>query len=343
MSRRIKRSLRILVLVHEDFVPPETILGLTDAEIQPWKCEFDVTSTLREMGHEVKPLGLYDDLNVLRKEMESFQPHIAFNLLEEFHGHALYDQHVVSYLELKRQAYTGCNPRGLTVAHDKALSKKILAYHRIRVPGFAVFPLNRKVRRPRRLGFPLLVKSISVEGSVGISQASIVNDDAKLAERVQFIHRHTNTAAIAEQYVDGREIYVGVLGNERLQTFTPWELKIKRLPEGAPNIATYKLKWDYLYQERVGVTTERAQLTPDLETQIAALSKRIYRLLFLSGYARLDYRLTEDGKIYLLEANPNPNLSYGEDFAESAHHAGLPYKDLLQKIVTLGLSWRSSI
>lgn len=343
MSTRIKRSLRILVLVHEDFVPPETTFGLTDAEIQPWKCEFDVTSTLREIGHEVKPLGLYDDLNVLRKEMESFEPQIAFNLLEEFHGHALYDQHIVSYLELKRQAYTGCNPRGLTVAHDKALSKKILAYHRISVPGFAVFPLNRKVRRPRRLGFPLLVKSISVEGSVGISQASIVNDDAKLAERVQFIHRQTNTAAIAEEYIDGREIYVGVLGNERLQTFTPWELKIKRLPERAPNIATYKLKWDYLYQERVGVTTEQAQLPPELETQIAALSKRIYKLLFLSGYARLDYRLTEHGKIYLLEANPNPNLSYGEDFAESAHHAGLPYKELLQKIVTLGLSWRSSI
>jgi D-alanine-D-alanine ligase len=275
MSTRIKRSLRILVLVHEDFVPPETTFGLTDAEIQPWKCEFDVTSTLREIGHEVKPLGLYDDLNVLRKEMESFEPQIAFNLLEEFHGHALYDQHIVSYLELKRQAYTGCNPRGLTVAHDKALSKKILAYHRISVPGFAVFPLNRKVRRPRRLGFPLLVKSISVEGSVGISQASIVNDDARLAERVQFIHRQTNTAAIAEEYIDGREIYVGVLGNERLRTFTPWELKIKRLPERAPNIATYKLKWDYLYQERVGVTTEQAQLPPELETQIAALSKRI--------------------------------------------------------------------
>ena len=343
MSTTIKRALRILVLVHEDLVPPETTSGLSDKEIQPWKCEFDVISTLQELGHEVKPLGLYDDLNVLRKEMESFKPHIAFNLLEEFHGHALYDQHMVSYLELKRQAYTGCNPRGLTVAHDKALSKKILAYHRVNVPGFAVFQLNRKVRRPPRLPFPLLVKSISVEGSVGISQASIVNDDTKLAERVQFIHRQTNTAAIAEQYVDGREIYVGVLGNERLQTFTPWELKIKRLPEGAPNIATYKLKWDYRYQERVGVTTEPANLPAELESRIAALSKRIYKLLFLSGYARLDYRLTEDGKLYLLEANPNPNLSYGEDFAESAHHTGLTYPELLQKIVTLGLSYRSSI
>ena len=343
MSTTIKRALRILVLVHEDLVPPETTSGLSDKEIQPWKCEFDVISTLQELGHEVKPLGLYDDLNVLRKEMESFKPHIAFNLLEEFHGHALYDQHMVSYLELKRQAYTGCNPRGLTVAHDKALSKKILAYHRVNVPGFAVFQLNRKVRRPPRLPFPLLAKSISVEGSVGISQASIVNDDTKLAERVQFIHRQTNTAAIAEQYVDGREIYVGVLGNERLQTFTPWELKIKRLPEGAPNIATYKLKWDYRYQERVGVTTEPANLPAELESRIAALSKRIYKLLFLSGYARLDYRLTEDGKLYLLEANPNPNLSYGEDFAESAHHTGLTYPELLQKIVTLGLSYRSSI
>jgi D-alanine-D-alanine ligase len=342
MTFAAKNPLRVLVLVHQDLVPPETTEGLTDKEIAPWKAEYDVTTTLEEMGHEVRVIGLYSDLGVIHQALEEHRPHIAFNMLEEFHGHSLYDQHVVSYLELERQPYTGCNPRGLTLAHDKALSKKILAYHRILVPGFQVFPMNRKVRRPSKLKFPLLVKSISEEGSVGISQASIVYDDAKLTERVEFIHRQVKTHAIAEQYIAGREIYVGVLGNQRLQTFTPWELLIRKLPDGAANIATGKLKWDYAYQERVGVATEAAELTPELSREISRLSKRIYRLLGLTGYARLDYRLTDDGRLYLLEANPNPNISYGEDFAEAAEHAGIPYKQLLQKIVTLGLSYSST-
>jgi D-alanine-D-alanine ligase len=328
-------------MVHENLVPPETTDGLTEKDIQPWKTEYDVITTLRGMGHEVYPVGLYSDLTVLRRALEEHKPHIAFNLLEEFHGYSIYDQHVISYLELKRQPYTGCNPRGLTLAHDKALTKKILAFHRIQVPNFAVFPLKRKVRRPNRLKFPLLVKSISEEGSVAISQASIVYDDEKLAERVEFVHRQTGTHAIAEQYIDGREIYVGVIGNQQLQTFTPWELIIKNLPDGAPNIATGKLKWDYKYQAKVGVVTQAARLTPELRRRFERTSKRIYRLLSLSGYARLDYRLTEDGQLYLLEANPNPNISYGEDFAESAHHAGVKYEALLQKILNLGLSYNS--
>ena len=341
MTYKTSKPLRVLVLVHEDLVPPHTTEGLTDEEIAPWKAEYDVITTLEEMGHEVKVIGLHSDLKVIHDALTEHRPHIAFNLLEEFHGHSLYDQHVVSYLELERQPYTGCNPRGLTLAHDKALSKKILAYHRILVPGFQVFPLGRKVRRPDKLKFPLLVKSISEEGSVGISRASVVYDDQKLAERVAFIHRQVKTHAIAEQYIAGREIYVGIIGNQRLQTFTPWELLIKKLPEGMPNIATGKLKWDYAYQERVGVTTEAAELSPELNKQISHLTKRIYRLLGLSGYARMDYRLTPDGRLYLLEANPNPNISYGEDFAEAAEHSGVPYRPLLRKIISLGLNYSS--
>jgi D-alanine-D-alanine ligase len=236
--------------------------------------------------------------------------------------------------------YTGCNPRGLLLAHDKALTKQILTYHRILVPNFAVFPLRHKVRRPKRLRFPLLVKSLSEEGSVGISQASVVYDDERLAQRVELIHRQLGTPAIAEQYIEGREIYVGVIGNQRLQTFTPWELLINRLPEGAPNIATAKLKWDYAYQEKVGVETRAAKLAPEQRRQVEYLSRRIYRILSLSGYARLDYRMTEDGRFYLLEANPNPNISYGEDFAESAEDCGIGYEPLLQKIMNLGLNYQ---
>lgn len=334
------KQLRIVVPVHEDLVPPDSVEGLSEEEIQPWKTEYDVITTLRDMGHEVHVVGVYSDLGVILQAIEEHRPHIAFNLLEEFHGDSLYDQHVVSYLELKRLPYTGSNPRGLTLGHDKALSKKILAYHRIPVPEFAVFPVTRKMRRPARLEFPLFVKSLVEEGSVGISQASIVHDDKKLLERVAFIHRQTSLPAIVEEYIEGREIYVGVLGNRQLSTFTPWELIITNLPEGAPNIATDRVKWDYAYQRKTGVLTRAAELTSEQRNTLAHLSKRIYRNLCLSGYARLDYRLDARGRFYLLEANPNPNLSYGEDFAEAAEHSGLNYRTLLQKILTLGLSYR---
>jgi D-alanine-D-alanine ligase len=327
-----------MVLLSQELMPPDTIPEGVDKEKQPWRTEYDVISTLKSMGHEVVPVGLRSDLEVIAKAREEHKPQIAFNLLEDFEGQALYDQHVVSYLELIKQPYTGCNPRGLTIAHDKALTKKILSYHRIPVPGFAVFPMGQKVVRPRRLKFPLFVKSVVEEGSVGISQASVVSDDQKLTERVEFIHRQINSHAIAEQYIEGREIYVGVIGNRNLQTYTPWELVITNLPEGSLNIATGRLKWNPDYQKKVGLVTKPADLSPELQRKILLLSKRIYRHLCLSGYARLDYRVTNDGECYLLEANPNPQIAKNEDFSDSAAHCGISYPQLLHKIITLGLS-----
>jgi D-alanine-D-alanine ligase len=337
-----KTKLRIVVLLSRELMPPDAIAEGVEKEKQPWRTEYDIISTLKSMDHEVYPVGLASDLAVIAKAREEHKPHIAFNLLEYFEGQALFDQHVVSYLELLKQPYTGCNPRGLTLAHDKALTKKILSYHRIAVPGFAVFPMGQKVVRPLRLKFPLFVKSVVEEGSVGIAQASVVNDDDKLSERVEFIHRQTNSHAIAEQYIEGREIYVSVIGNRNLQTYTPWELTIKNLPEGALNIATGRLKWNPDYQKKVGLVTKPAELSPELQRKLELLSKRIYRHLCLSGYARLDYRMTTDGEFYLLEANPNPQIALNEDFADSAAHSGLKYPQLLQKIITLGLSYNSA-
>ena len=334
------KKLRILVLLHEDLVPPDSIEGMTEEQVAPFKTEFDVCATLREMGHTVWPLGVSSDLGVIREAFDELQPDIAFNLLEEFDGVGVFDAHVVSYLELMRMRYTGCNPRGLMLAHNKALTKMVLRYHRIRVPKFGVFPIGRKVRRPAKLEFPLLVKSLTEEGSVGIAQASIVYDDQKLAERVEFIHRTVGTDAIAEQYIDGRELYVGVIGNDRLQTMPIWELHFTKLREDAPRIATGKIKWDYKYQKQIGIESAPAQNLPaGLEHEIPRLAKRIFRALSLSGYARMDLRLADDGKVYLIEANPNPQLAYGEDFAESAEAVGMDYDALLQKILNLGMRY----
>jgi D-alanine-D-alanine ligase len=331
------KKLRLLAVMDEVLVPPDDVEGidLTEAE---WKTEFDVVSSLRELGHEVQCLGVGSDLGVIRNAIAEGQPHAVFNLLEDFHDVPIYDQNVASYLELLGVPYTGCNPRGLMLARDKGISKKLLSYHRIPVPEFAVFRMGSAVRRPRRLAFPLIVKSLTKEGSAGIAQTSLVFDDDKLAERVAFIHKRLRTDAIVERYIDGRELYVGILGNARLQVFPVWELLFTKVPEEAPRIATEKVKWDAAYRERHGIKTNLAKSLPDaLVVRIRNLCKRIYRVLELSGYARIDLRLDPEGRIYVLEANPNPQLAYGEDFAESAERAGVSYDGLLQRIVNLAL------
>ncbi len=325
--------------MREDLIPPETLDGVENKEKEEWRAEYDVVSTLRAMGHDVWPVGVRSEVGVIRKAIEEHQPHVAFNLLEEFDGYPHFDQHVVSFLELMKQKYTGCNPRGLTLARDKALTKQILYYHRIRAPRFAVFPPNRMVRPSKRLIYPLFVKSVSDEGSAGISQASVVRDDEKLKERVEFIHRQNQTSAIVEEFIEGREIYVGVIGNQNLQTYTPWEMVMKNLPEGAPVIATGKAKWDVEYQKKIGLETIPAGLEPKTKKELQRISKRIYRILGLNGYARIDYRLTEGGRIYALEVNPNPHIARNEDFADSAEHCKVKYNALLQKIMTLGMSY----
>ena len=341
------KPLRVLALVHHDLVPPET--RPDDSTSDPYrelrKTEDDVVFTLREIGHEVQPVGVSNDLSLIDVALQDFRPHVAYNLLEEFDGYPLFAPHVVSYLELRKLPYTGCNPRGLTLTHDKSLTKKILSYHGIHVPRFHVFPHGRKVRRPRRLTFPLLVKSLVDDGSVGIAQASVVDTDERLTERVEFIHRTLGAHAIAEQYIDGREIYVSVIGHRQLQTYTPWELDMEKWPEGVPKIATSRVKWNAAYQDKIGLVTKPAALSDDAQKndemlgRLQRLSKRIYRILGLSGYARLDYRVTSDGRMFLLEANPNPQIARGEDFADSAAHCGVTYERLLQKIVSLGLSY----
>ena len=339
-----KKKLRIAVLVHETLVPPDSTEGMSEEEVAPFKTEFDVVATLREIGHDAWPIGVGNDLSVIQRTVENLKPDIAFNLLEEFDGVGVFDAHVAAYLEMIRLKYTGCNPRGLMLAHDKALSKMICRYHRIAVPQFHVFPIGkgrRQVRRPVRLEFPLIVKSLTEEGSVGIAQASVVHNDRDLRDRVAFIHDTLGTDAIAEEFIDGRELYVGVLGNERVQTLPVWELHFNKLRDDAPRIATGKVKWDLRYQKKVGIETDEAKDLPEgLDEAIPRLCKRIYRALSLSGYARLDLRLSEkDNKVYLIEANPNPQLAYGEDFAESAEKAGMNYEALLDRLVRLGLQY----
>ena len=334
------KRLRVLILMHKDLVPPEPLDGHDPSQAE-WKTEYDVVTTLRKLGHEVLPLGVKSDLGVIRTAVEEWRPHIAFNLLEEFDGVAVYDQNVVSYLELLRVPYTGCNPRGLMLARDKVLAKKLFSFHRIPFPEFMVAPHGRSVRRPTWLSFPLIVKSVTEEASLGISQASIVEDDVKLKERVAFIHESVGTGALIERYIEGRELYVGVIGNGQLQALPVWELKMDKLPGDARRIATERVKWSRKYQDKYGITSENAKnLPPGKAEQIQHLAKRVYRALGLSGYARIDLRMDNGGNLYVLEANPNPQIALNEDFADSAESADYRYEDLLQELLNAGLRWR---
>ncbi|TWT81064.1 Ddl-like protein [Planctomycetes bacterium CA13] len=336
-------ALRVMVLVRDGHVPPLTLEGVAEKELDNWKAEFDVCETLRILGHEVLPLGVYDDLAPIRAALGEFQPDITFMMLEEFHGVVTYDFAIISYLELMQQPYTGCNPRGLLLSKDKALSKKVLTYHRIPTPRFAVFPYGRTVHRPKKLSFPLFVKSVIEDASFGIAQASIVHDDDALAERVRFLHEKTKDDVIAEQYVEGRELYVGVIGNKRLQTFPAWEMDFGSLPEDIARIATRQVKWNHKYQEKHGITTCLAKgLDKQTEQKISKLCKRVYRALNMSGYARMDLRMTDQGEIFVIEANANPNIEYGEDFSESAETIGITYEMLLQKILNHGLRYKAA-
>jgi D-alanine-D-alanine ligase len=336
------RRLRTLVVVHASLVPPESLDGHSEKEIDEWRTEYEVISTLRQLGHDVRCIGVLDSLTELRSAVADWQPHIVFNLLEEFDGIVTYDQHVVAFLELLRQPYTGCNPRGLLLSRDKSLCKQLLAFHRIATPQFTVFRRGARIHVPRRLRFPLFVKSTVEDASLGIAQASVVEDASRLKERIEFVHEQVKSDALVEEYIEGRELYVGVLGNERLTRLPVWEMVFGSMPDSLAAIATRKVKWDKRYQAKYGITTHAAEeLAPQVLATLDRLSRRIYRALGMSGYARMDFRVTAQGQVYVLEANANPNLESAEDFAESARAAGTPYGELLERLINLGLKYRA--
>lgn len=332
------RALRILLITHPEFVPPPSERG-PGKDGAAWKAEQDVVWALRQQGHRVEALGVLDELLVIREAVAELRPHVVFNLMEEFDGVAQFDQNVVSYLECLRVRYTGCNPRGLMLARDKALTKKVLRFHEVATPSFLLVPRGRTVRRPAELTFPLIVKSATEEASLGIAKASVVHSDAQLAERVEYMHDYIGSAALVEHYIDGRELYVGLVGNARIEPFPVWELRFPDVP--GPRVATRRIKWDAAYRRRNEIDSGPASdLPPGTAERAHRLCRKAYAALGLNGYARMDLRLSPDGTLHFIEANPNPHIGDGEDFAASAGHAGVRYGELLRRILRLALRWR---
>src|SRR5947207_10745375 len=303
------------------------------------KTEADVLKALGELGFAAEYLAIYDDLDLLRQKLQSFAPDLIFNLADQFKNNRAFDQNIVSFLEMHGVPFTGCGSTGLTLCKHKGISKKILGYHRIHTPEFVTLARGKRIARPRRLKFPVLVKPLKEEASYGIAQASFVETDEQFKERVQFIHEKYDSDVIAEEYIEGRELYVSILGNHRLQVLPIRELVFKEVPPDEPKIATYKAKWDEEYRKRWGLLNRFAEgLDPAIASRIERTCKRIYRLLTIDGYARLDLRLTPDNQVYFIEANPNPILAEDEDFAQSAFKANLSYPKLIDRILRLGFN-----
>jgi len=334
----VQRQLKVLALF--DAIAPTTLDQDLSAELktEDWKTEANVLAGLAELNTLTEHLAIFDDLDLLTQKLQRFEADVIFNLADQFKNNRAFDQNIVSFLEMHGLPFTGCGSTGLTLCKHKAISKKILGYHRIRVPEFTVIARGRRGVRPRRLRFPILVKPLKEEASYGIAQASFVETDEQLKERVQFIHENHGNDAIAEEYIEGRELYVSILGNRRLEVLPIRELVFKEVPPDEPKIATYKAKWDEEYRERWGLQNRFAEnLDPAVARNIVQTCKRIYRLLTIDGYARLDLRLTPNNELYFIEANPNPILAADEDFAQSALKAGLAYPRLIEQIIRLGL------
>ena len=305
-----------------------------ELEAKVEEAEYDVARALLGRGHDVLLVGVGEQLGPPLERLAAFQPKLVFNGCESFRGQARHEYALAAVLEMHGYRYTGSSPTALLVARNKSLTKKILAYHGIRVPAFAEFHPGDKPVRPSELRFPFIVKPLLEDASVGIAQASVVENDDDLAERVKFIHEKFQQAAIVEELIEGRELYVGLIGNDRPQVLPIVELTFGESDGGEHRIATYKAKWDEEYRKRKKIKNVFAKGLPDEVTaKIADICTTAFHALWLHDYGRVDLRLTHDNEVYVLEVNPNPFLAYENEMADAAEKAGMGYADFIQRIV----------
>jgi D-alanine-D-alanine ligase len=312
-----KTGRRILMLVHPHYQP--------DTATARGGTERDVWRTLRRLGHRVEVVGLTEDPRELDRALVRARPQVVFNLLEEFRGEGAFDFHPITYLESLGVAYTGCNPRGLIQSRNKFLTMTMARALGVPTPETA---LGARAR-----AYPAFIKFNREHASRGITRANVVRTPAALSRAAARLRRAYPGELITQSFVRGLEVSVPVWGNARPVALAPWHLHM-----GPDRVATEKMKFDAQYRRRWGI---RAGVYADegMADRLRADSRRVYRALDLSGYARLDYRVA-DGRHYLIDVNANPNLSRDEDFASSARAAGYDYAAALTQIMTLAKSYR---
>ena len=302
-----------------------------------WKTEKDIKNTLLRLGHEVIPFGLHDDIEPFLKLVREQKPDLVFNLSEAFNGNRDFEPNLTALMQLVGVPFTGAGPMSLQLCKDKGLTKIIMGYHRIRTPRFLVAQKLRAMPSLKKFKFPAFIKPLQLESSEGISQLSFVENEKDAMARVKFIHERLEADAIIEEFIDGRELYVSIIGNEKLNVFPPRELFFKEVPEDEPKFATFRSKWDNEYRKKWGIDTGwAAAMSDENQKKLTDTCKKIYRLLHIQGFGRIDLRIRNDD-IYFIEANPNPSIAKQEDYALSAAKGGLEYDELIAKIVSLAL------
>jgi D-alanine-D-alanine ligase len=298
------------------------------------EAEYDVARALMAGGHEVLMIGIGDDVTPLLTKLADFQPKLVFNGCEGFRKNARHEYAIAALLDMYGYRYTGSSPTALLIARNKSLTKKVLAFHGIRVPAFAEFHEGDELMRPSELRFPLIVKPLLEDASIGIAQASVVEDDASLKQRVEFIHAKYHQAAIVEELVEGREVYVGLLGNDELEVLPLTEMTFGEPEIGEHRIATYKAKWDEDYRKKKKIRNVFAKgVSDELTQRIGDICRTAFHALWLQDYGRVDVRLAHDDEVYVLEVNPNPFIAAEHELAEAAAKAGLKYNAFIQRIV----------
>lgn len=303
-----------------------------------WKTERDVRATLVKLGHEVIPFGIYDDIEPFLKLAREEKPDLVFNMSEAFSGKRDFEPNLTALMQLMGIPFTGAGPMSLQLCKDKGLTKVILGYHQIQTPKFVVVKKGKAVPNLKKFQYPAIIKPLQLESSEGISQVSYVENERDAWARIKFVHERLEADAIIEEFIDGREVYVSILGNEKLSVFPPREMFFKQIPEDEPKFATYKSKWDQQYRKRWGIDSGwMDEISEVTLRKLNDVCKKIYRLLQIQGFGRIDLRIKND-EIYFIEANPNPSIARKEDYAMSAHKGGVEYEDLIAKIVSLSLS-----
>lgn len=303
-----------------------------------WKTEKDVKTTLAKLGHDVVPYGIHDDIEPFLKLVRDEKPDLVFNMSEAFGGKRDFEPNLTALMQLLGVPFTGAGPMSLQLCKDKGLTKAILDYHEIKTPKFIVAEKYRPIPSLKKFEYPAIIKPLQLESSEGISQVSHVENEKEALARVKFIHERLGVDAIIEEYIEGREVYVSILGNDKLSVFPVREMFFKQIPDDEPKFATYKSKWDKDYRKKWGIDSGwMANISESTQKELNEVCKKIYRLLRIQGFGRIDLRIKND-EIYFIEANPNPSIAKKEDYALSANKGGVEYEELIAKIVALSIS-----
>jgi D-alanine-D-alanine ligase len=299
--------------------------------------EEEVAEALTKLGHEPVMYEL-DGTQKSLLGLARVDCDLVFNLAESFADDDTSDFKIAAYLELLRKKYTGSGSHGLMLAQDKAVAKKIFAFHGIHTPTFARCYRGR-LDFSHDLEFPVIVKPAREDGSIGIEFSAVVSSIRELMERMDWLHTHFDSPVLIEEYIEGREMYVGVLGNEKPEALPVIELDLSKLPEGTPKIAAAEVKWGKgtrAYRDtKSAIATDLPDETVQLLQQTAIAA---YQALELRDYGRVDMRLQADGRVHVIEVNPNPWLASRAEFAMAARKSGRTYSRLVEEIMELAIA-----